>query len=234
MLMTDRNLLDAYRRGERGAMEEVYRLYVTDVEKLLRRGFTFSSNGKTFRFAGFASAFERQEMVQETFIRAFGERARTGYSGLRPFKPYLLGIARNLIIDEFRRRRREMSLFTPEDGAEERGLDLVDDALLEQSPVGAWARRAHNPERATTQQRTNTLMRAFVAELDEDAQRLVHVHFIEGKSQQETADILNTSRNAVRKEGRLLRLKLLRFMKSRGHIHNLDPDELLMVTGHDN
>jgi len=233
MLMDDRTLLEGYRRGDSKALEAVYRHHVGHVELLLKKGFSFSSGGRTFRFVGFASAVERQEVLQETFIRAFGERARMGYSGLKPFKPYLLGIARNLVIDEFRRRQREMSLFVLEDGTDGQILDVVDKALLENSPVGDWARRQSNPERLVARRRMDALMREFIAELDEEATHLIQIHFIEGNSQHDTAELLGLDRNKVRKQLRMLRLRLLRFMKSRGRIHSLDPDELLAAARHD-
>ncbi|MBH25227.1 MAG: hypothetical protein CMH57_12385 [Myxococcales bacterium] len=233
MLMDDRSLLEAYRRGDPAALEAVYRHHVDHVELMLRKGFTFSSGGKTFRFMGFGSAMERQEVLQETFIRAFGEKARIGYSGLKPFKPYLLGITRNLVIDEFRRRQREMSLFVAEDGGEGLVLDTVDGALLEQSPVGDWARHRPNPEQLAAQRQMDALMREFISEQDDETMRLIRTHFIEGNSQQQTAALLNMDRNMVRKQLRMLRLRLLRFMKSHGQIRSLDPDELLAVARRD-
>ena len=46
------------------------------------------------------------DLVQEVFLRAFDERARLGYDGLRPYRPYLLRIAKNLRIDTARRDGR--------------------------------------------------------------------------------------------------------------------------------
>ena len=230
LMMEDRSLLKAYRRGDSKALEVVYRHYAGKVERMIRSGFSFSSGGQTFRFMGFHSAFEREEAVQETFIRAFGTRAREGYSGLKPFGPYLSGITRNLIIDEFRRRRREMSLFVSEDG-EARSLDTIDSALLEQSPLGEWARRGSDPESAVVKRELKALMAAFMDELDDDAKKLVQIHFMEGRSQQHAAELMNIDRNKIRKEIRLLRLRLLRFMKCRGEIESLRPEELLAATG---
>ena len=38
MLSDDRQLLDAFRRGDRAALERVYRQYVTKVERLVAHG----------------------------------------------------------------------------------------------------------------------------------------------------------------------------------------------------
>ena len=70
-------------------------------------------------------------------------------------------------------------------------------------------------------------------EQDDETMRLIRTHFIEGNSQQQTAALLNMDRNMVRKQLRMLRLRLLRFMKSHGQIRSLDPDELLAVARRD-
>ena len=43
--------------------------------------------------------------MQEAFRRAFEERARSAYDGLRPYRRYLLTITRNLVIDQLRKQR---------------------------------------------------------------------------------------------------------------------------------
>jgi len=224
--MEDRGLLEAYRSGQSDALETVYRHYVGAVERLVRFGFSFSSMGRPFRFMGYSSEFERQEMVQETFIRVFGVKARQGYSGLKPFGPYVSGIARNLVVDEFRRRRREMSLFVSEEG-DLQSLDVVDRALLAQSPVGQWSRKLESPEEVIAKSELSALMVDFITSLDEKSETLVSAHFIGGCSQSEVGELLGLDRNGVRKEIRKLRLKLLMFMKSRGEIGSLDATELM-------
>ncbi|MEO1270395.1 MAG: hypothetical protein AAFX99_20100, partial [Myxococcota bacterium] len=72
--------------------------------------------------------------------------------------------------------------------------------------------------------------RRLFEQLDDEDTQLLQLHIIEGNSQQRTAELLKLDRNGVRKQLRLLRLRLLRFMKSHGQIRNLDPDELLAAT----
>ena len=45
-LTEDRALLEAFRRGERAALDEVYREYARPLFGLLREGFSFKSGGK--------------------------------------------------------------------------------------------------------------------------------------------------------------------------------------------
>lgn len=225
LLMEDRQLLERYRAGEADALERIYRHYIGQVEALLRAGFSFSSGGKMLRFVGYRSAFERQEAVQETFIRAFSERARMGYSGLKPFAPYLLGIARNYVIDEFRRRRRELALFVPEDG-EGRTLDAAHPADLQHAPIGRWTRLRNDPEREASRKALRALLHEFMDELDDEAREVLTLHFIDGMSQAKVADAMRTDRNRVRKNLKETRLRLLRFMKRRGVIGSLDASEV--------
>lgn len=111
LLMLDRALLDAYRAGDPCALERVYRAYAEDVASLLARGFTFSAGARTCSFRGYRDRFDLEDVLQEVFLRAFGERARLAYDGLKPFKSYILGIARNAVIDAYRRNRRASQCF---------------------------------------------------------------------------------------------------------------------------
>jgi RNA polymerase sigma-70 factor (ECF subfamily) len=86
---TDAALILAYRSGdERGATELVGR-----------------HASALARFLGGAGADhgELDDLVQETFIRAF--RALEGWRGEAAFRSWLLSIASNLLKDQFRRRR---------------------------------------------------------------------------------------------------------------------------------
>ena len=97
----DRPLLDAFRRGDRAAAERVYYHYVDDVDKLVRRGFILDAK-ETIRVPGIGDADAAADLVQEVFVRALSEPARLSYDGLRPYRPYLLRIAKNLLIDRLR------------------------------------------------------------------------------------------------------------------------------------
>src|SRR5690242_17666024 len=109
LLLSERQLLERFRSGERRALEDVYRHYVRPVSEFLSRGFTFSSRDRTLRFRGYTQPFDLDNAIQETFTRAFKDSARIGYDGLNSYKNYLFAIARNLVIDEFRSRETAMS-----------------------------------------------------------------------------------------------------------------------------
>lgn len=106
-LEADRALLDGYRKGDRGALGAVFRMYVDDVAKTVRSGVVVAVDGKRTRLGVRMPEHEVEAIVQETFARAFAPRARDSYDGIRPFGAYLATIARNLLIDRGRREARE-------------------------------------------------------------------------------------------------------------------------------
>lgn len=224
LMMDDRALLDGFKAGEESALYQVYLHYRDGVGKLLRGGFSFRSGSERFRFAGFQSEFEIEDALQETFLKAFAEKARLRYSGLRPYAPYLHGIARNLVIDEFRRRKREMALFIPE-GAEVR---LVEESA-DDAPLGEWTRAPKGPERLNIRRQQQEMVQAFLESLDADQRRLVQLRFVEGLSQEETAEQMGVDRNRVRRSIKEIRARLLRHMKREGQIRALDARELLAL-----
>jgi RNA polymerase sigma factor (sigma-70 family) len=107
ILVTNRELLDRFRSGAPEALAEVYWEYVRKVERLLSAG--FEVRGRGTRAAGACrEPADLADLVQEVFVRAFSEKARLGYDGLRNYAPYLYTIARNVLIDWARARGREI------------------------------------------------------------------------------------------------------------------------------
>jgi DNA-directed RNA polymerase specialized sigma24 family protein len=96
--------LDGFRRGEREVLSLVYEHYVNEVATMVLRG--FSSGEPPVRVPGVPAAEGQADLVQEAFLKAFAPDARLAYDGLSPFRPWLLRIARNLMIDRGRRSGR--------------------------------------------------------------------------------------------------------------------------------
>jgi RNA polymerase sigma factor (sigma-70 family) len=195
VLSENRALLEGFRRGERDALTEVYRAYVDDVARLVRRGFVVEAHGH-WHVRGVADVDEEHELVQETFARAFADRARASYDGLRPYRPFLLRIAKNLLIDRARRLRRDAQ------------LGPLDEATLDGAAL-AEPSEADDPEdraRAAEWSGLAESARGFVAGLDDESRRFVELRFTEGLSQAETAARLEVTRRRVRTlETRVLR-----------------------------
>lgn len=101
LLRDDGRCREAFRRGERWAMEAVYRRYVPLVHTIVSQGFG--------GFRGFYDPAQREDAVQAVFMSAFEERARLAYDGLGDYARFLRGIAQNVcrqLLDKDRRFAR--------------------------------------------------------------------------------------------------------------------------------
>src|SRR5262249_11634628 len=92
--------LQAFRIGERAVVEEGYWAYLSLVERIVRHGFRRTGAAEA---AGVPTS-EIADAVQEVFARAFREKARLAYDGIREYGPFLTTIARNVVADWGRRR----------------------------------------------------------------------------------------------------------------------------------
>lgn len=183
----DRDLLDRFRRGERDALAAVYERYVDQVATLARRGFTIEAQGH-LHVPGCRDVDDEHEVVHDTFVRAFSEPARLAYDGLRPYRPYLLRIAKNLMIDRHRARRRQ--------GARMDRSSLGDiDALLERN---ADLAAMPAPEEDLHWKSLSAATSAVLADLDAESRELVRLRFEEELSQDQVAARLGCSRRRVR------------------------------------
>lgn len=174
-----RELLERFRLGERDALEHVYRHYASEVWAVLRSGFAGSGGP---RIAGLSDASALRDAVQDVFIRAFGEAARLAYDGLRPYRPYLLRIARNVRIDQLRRTGREVFM-----------ADVASDGVVEppSEPPADAADKLHWEQQ-------HALTRAHVASLDSEQQRYVDLRFVQELSQQQVAERMSLTRRRAR------------------------------------
>lgn len=154
-------LLPRFRRGERAALEEVYFAYVDLVAHVVRQSF---------------HGAHAADLIQETFARAFAERARLAYDGLRTYKPFLLTICRNLVVDEARKRGREV---------------VVDDP-----PEPLPGDDARDPEWADAA--TVAVVERYVAGLDGKLRALYEERYVKDRSQNEAAAALGLTRQKVR------------------------------------
>lgn len=172
----NRRLLDAFRRGDRNALVEVYGRYVAEVATLIRRGFTAEGRAPV---RGVADAHQQKDLIQEVFVRAFGERARHAYDGLSPFKPWLLRVAKNLMIDEARRS-----------GKFSDAIDATELDICEPAPM--------SPEEELDWKAKREVTKAYCATLDPELKRLVQLRFEEERPQAEVAEAMGITRRRVR------------------------------------
>jgi RNA polymerase sigma factor (sigma-70 family) len=187
----NRGLLDRFRCGDRDALALVYRTYFDDVYRLARYGFSSRNGSRAPRLEREA---DRLDFVQDVFVKAFAEPARVAYDGLRPYRPFLLQIARNLRVDQLRQAARR-------EGSHELPLQFdVDELCVElqnsQPPPADhdlhWERLVGETARV-------------VETLDPETQRFAQLRYVEELSPADAAERLGVTRRRVRTlEGRLL------------------------------
>jgi RNA polymerase sigma-70 factor, ECF subfamily len=203
VLRSDRALLDAFRRGDPAALSKVYWEYVDAVAAVARHGFIVDASG---RVRGEPAPADQRDVVQEVFARAFSDKARRAYDGINPYRPYLLRICKNLMIDRARARSRVVAL--EEQDRSGRPIDewLADDTLPDEPNLDT------DPEwRALV-----ALTESFVRTLDDEARQFVKLRYEEQKSQYEVADLMKVTRRRVRTLEARVEKGLRRAMAAKG------------------
>lgn len=97
VFVCDSEVSNHFRAGNPGVLAEVYLVHVDSIRRFIGQSIPAIPS----------AASDAEDLVQETFLRAFSERARKRYDGLRPLIAYLIAIARNLLAD---RRRASIRL----------------------------------------------------------------------------------------------------------------------------
>lgn len=196
-LVEDRALLEAFRRGERAALAEVYREYAPPLHAFFATGFTIESAGKAFLFKGFPGRWAADDAVQEVFVRAFSPAARLAYDGLRPYRNLLFTMGRNFVIDRWRVRCRE--------------VDLGEDDSLE--APGAEA----GPAELAGACELEVRCAAFVEGLDADERALFEARFQQGLSIEETARRLGISEHRAKRGEQKLKKRFFLRLREDGY-----------------
>lgn len=191
--------LDGFRRGEREVLALVYDHYVDVVATLVLRG--FSSGEPPVRVPGVTAAEGQADLVQESFLKAFAPDARLAYDGLSPFRPWLLRIARNLMIDRGRRSGRLVV-----------SSEVANASVEEAEPLPAA------PEEELEWKRLREATVAFCATLDPALRRFVQLRFEEGVSQAGVAEALGMTRRKVRTLEQWVRDALRQHLESTGNV----------------
>lgn len=193
-LEQDRALLAAFREGRSDVLERVYHALVDDVFRLAALGFAT----KTGMIRPERDRDEQRAIVQDVFVRAFGERARASYDGVRPYRPYLLTIARNIMIDRARGTAAEHARTSEVD---------VDAIIAADAPISG------DFEEDSEQRAVRNRTTEYLATLDAETRAFVELRFERDLSQAALAAHLNITRRRVRTlEARVIK-GLRRFLK---------------------
>lgn len=168
------DLLKAYRAGKREALTRIYREHARAVHRYLCQRL--------------GAGEEVADVVQEVFIRAFSEAARTKYDGAREYGPFLRVIARNVFVDRARRWRREIA---------------VDGEQLEAAIGNAVNEYAFDPFLAEDTSDLEAVIE-YVSTLAPELRRVYEERFVRASTQQQAAAALGISRQALRTRERKL------------------------------
>jgi RNA polymerase sigma factor (sigma-70 family) len=178
------DFLQRFKAGERPFLEKVYFAYVDEVETYVRRFLVkFGRQGVTPPDVG--------DLVQEAFVRAFGEKGRRAFDGQRDYGPYLGALTRNMMIDWARRNGRELAT-----------EDL--DRFPETSPA---------PDSEWSDPETMAAVNAYIAELPPELHEVHEFRYVQCRSQDETCSALKISRQTLRTREKHLRDGLRRRLK---------------------
>lgn len=178
------DFFESIRRGERQAIERVYREHHRDIERTIRNG---------LRRARSLTPGNVSDVVQEVFAKAFSAPVRARYDSNRAFAPYLQRIAGNVLADWLRRSRRQITS----------DVDLDSLQCGEDSASPVWGLF---PEDFLD------VARFYIATLDTNLRRVHELRFVAGAGQLYAARSLGISRQQLRTLERKLvdglRLKL--------------------------
>jgi RNA polymerase sigma factor (sigma-70 family) len=202
-LEEDRALLDGFRTGDRAALQEVFKRYLPVVVRALRGGARTTAGGARLEHG--LDEMELENLAHDTFVRAFAPAARERYDGLRPYSAYIATIAKNLLIDEARKRRRRP-------GA----------VALEDAPPIAADEGEVSPARHAEAKVLREVVARFTAELPDEEQAIFNARFVEQLSLRQASRALGISMFALRRIDARLRLDLLAALREAGFLEHAD------------
>lgn len=157
-----------------------------------------------FRFVGERETAE--DIVQETFLRAF--RKRKEYRAIANFSTWLFTIAGNLAKSELRRRKRWRLFSLHKDDENDTGMDLPDESF--------------RPDTVTESSIADVQIQQAILSLSENYRQVVLLRDVEGLSYQEISEISKCPVGTVKSRVNRARLKLQQKLKNEGRDVGLD------------
>lgn len=218
-LEDDRALLEGFRRGDRDALAAVYRLHAEGLARFLRNGFSFRSGARICRFRGARPGFDLEDRLHDVFARAFAEPARLGYDGLSPYGPYLRGIARNLVIDQFRRQERALEAFTVEPES------LAEEASGASEPMHGAFVPTGDPELDADRRALMQEVERFTGELPPREREVYRLRFVEELEHRDIAARTGLSPAKIKTSEQRIRTRFFRHMRASGYFEGYEESE---------
>ncbi|WP_233261310.1 RNA polymerase sigma factor [Vitiosangium sp. GDMCC 1.1324] len=191
--------MQRFRDGDPETMGRVYRAHAETLARMLR--------AMAWRGRGFTQvrgSLELENTVLETFARAFEPRARAAYDGVRPYGHFLVGIARNVMLEQT--RQREVSV----------GLEPFEEA-------GQAPEEGNGLAQALEDREVEGLLASFKEGLTAEERRLFELRFgEEGMAQEGAAERLGLTRIQVRRRELGLKTRLLEYLQARGYLEGME------------
>jgi RNA polymerase sigma-70 factor (ECF subfamily) len=168
---TDEQLMASLSQGEERALAELVRRYQKDV----------------FRFTlhYVRNVEQAKELSQETFLRVFTARDRFDVD--RKFKPWLLCIARNLCLNDLKRKRAVPMESLETYASASRDSDGALHQAASDGPI----------EILMAEERREGLM-AALGQLPEDAREIVMMRYFQKMQARDIAEVMNSTEGAIR------------------------------------
>lgn len=151
-----------------------------------------------FRFVGDRETAE--DIVQETFLRAF--RKRREYRAIANFSTWLFTIAGNLAKSELRRRKRWRLFSLHRDDESDTGIELPDETL--------------RPDRVAESSLADDQIQDAIASLPDNYRQVILLRDVEGMAYQEIAEIVDCPVGTVKSRVNRARIKLQQKLKNEG------------------
>lgn len=151
-----------------------------------------------FRFVGDRETAE--DVVQETFLRAF--RKRKEYRAIANFSTWLFTIAGNLAKSELRRRKRWRLFSLHRDDEGDTGIDLPDES--------------YRPDTITESSIADVHIQQAISSLAANYRQVILLRDVEGMSYQEISEIVECPVGTVKSRVNRARLKLQQKLKNQG------------------
>ena len=151
-----------------------------------------------FRFVGDRETAE--DIVQETFLRAF--KKRKDYRAIANFSTWLFTIAGNLAKSELRRRKRWRLFSLHRDDDSDAALDLPDES--------------YRPDRLAESSMADLQIQQAIMSLPANYRQVILLRDVEGFSYQEISETINCPVGTVKSRVNRARLRLQQKLKNEG------------------
>lgn len=181
-------LIQRYYNGEQGAVSELFSEY----------------RHKVFNYI-YATVKERDvanDLVQETFIKVFLSLERRQYREDGRFEPWLIRIARNVVMDYFREKKRDRHVYANDDNY----LNSAHFQCRPEEGLPSWATKEVRGE-----------VRRLVQRLPDSQREVVILRMFVGLSFQEIADHTEVSINTALGRMRYALINMRKLAKADEH-----------------